>query len=201
MSDIPSVAKRIQEEETQFEAPVSQSTARKMGGTMNYLLDHYAIPPSSSMDYYGLEASIPPGWHPMDGRALSRATYANLFAVIGVLHGAGDGLTTFNLPDKRGRFSRMVDLTTVGQAGVDPDHASRTAPAGGTLTTEQPGSLQNDQYRSHAHFIPLQSGTGAPVQCVQPSFVDAPNYTPLTSAEGGNETRGKNIYNISIMKD
>lgn len=45
----------------------------------------------------------PPGFLLCDGSAVSRTTYARLFAVIGTTYGAGDGSTTFNLPDSRGR--------------------------------------------------------------------------------------------------
>jgi microcystin-dependent protein len=48
-------------------------------------------------------ASPPAGWLICDGAAVSRSTYADLFAVVGVGHGIGDGSTTFNLPDLRGR--------------------------------------------------------------------------------------------------
>lgn len=49
-------------------------------------------------------ASAPSGYLVCDGRELSRATYATLFAALGTTHGAGDGITTFNLPDLRDRF-------------------------------------------------------------------------------------------------
>src|SRR5690242_494962 len=48
-------------------------------------------------------ASAPTGWLLCDGTAVSRATYATLFGVIGTTYGTGDGSTTFNLPDFRGR--------------------------------------------------------------------------------------------------
>ena len=41
-----------------------------------------------------------------NGAAISRSAYAELFALIGTKHGAGDGATTFNLPDLRGKFIR-----------------------------------------------------------------------------------------------
>lgn len=47
--------------------------------------------------------ATPAGWRPCDGAALSRATYAALFAAIGVVYGPGDGSSTFNVPDLRGR--------------------------------------------------------------------------------------------------
>lgn len=46
----------------------------------------------------------PTGWFKCDGRAISRIDYAALFDVIGTTYGAGDGSTTFNLPDMRDRF-------------------------------------------------------------------------------------------------
>lgn len=48
-------------------------------------------------------STAPAGWLLCDGSAVSRATYATLFGVIGTTYGAGDGSTTFNLPDLRGR--------------------------------------------------------------------------------------------------
>lgn len=51
----------------------------------------------------------PRGWLKANGAAVSRTTYAALFAAIGTTFGAGDGLTTFNLPDLRGEFLRGLD--------------------------------------------------------------------------------------------
>lgn len=48
-------------------------------------------------------AAVPAGWLDCNGAAVSRSTYAALFAEIGTAYGAGDGSTTFNLPDFRGR--------------------------------------------------------------------------------------------------
>ena len=54
--------------------------------------------------------STPPsGWLKANGAAVSRTTYAALFAAIGTAFGAGDGRTTFNLPDLRGEFLRCLD--------------------------------------------------------------------------------------------
>ena len=50
-----------------------------------------------------------PGYLICHGQAVSRSTYANLFAAIGVNFGIGDGVTTFNLPDYRGAFFRGYD--------------------------------------------------------------------------------------------
>lgn len=60
-------------------------------------------------DFAGPAASIPAQWYLCYGQAVSRATFAALFAVIGTTWGAGNGTTTFNLPDLRGRTTAGVD--------------------------------------------------------------------------------------------
>lgn len=66
--------------------------------------------PIGSMIPYSSEV-IPNGFLPCDGSEVSRTEYKDLFAVIGITYGAGDGETTFNLPDKRGRVSVGLDIT------------------------------------------------------------------------------------------
>lgn len=60
--------------------------------------------------------AAPAGWTICDGRALSRTDYAELFALIGTTYGAGNGSTTFNIPDLRGEFIRGWDAGR----GADP---------------------------------------------------------------------------------
>ena len=59
--------------------------------------------PTGSIIMYGA-TTAPTGWLLCDGSAVSRTTYADLFAIIGTTFGAGNGSTTFNLPDLRDRF-------------------------------------------------------------------------------------------------
>ncbi len=66
-----------------------------------------AIPPGTVVAFAG--STVPVGWLLCDGRPVSRTTYAALFTAITVMHGGGDGLSTFNLPDYQGRFLRGVD--------------------------------------------------------------------------------------------
>lgn len=49
-------------------------------------------------------SSIPSGWFECDGQAISRSTYSTLFGIIGTTYGAGNGTTTFNVPNLQGRF-------------------------------------------------------------------------------------------------
>lgn len=61
--------------------------------------------PGMVVPYAGLEAKVPSGWLFCNGQAVSRTTYSALFGVISTTYGAGDGSTTFNLPDLRGRMA------------------------------------------------------------------------------------------------
>lgn len=68
----------------------------------------YLIPIAGGLDYWG--ATVPNSSFAFPvGQAISRATYATLFDIIGTTHGSGDGSTTFNLPDKTGRVSAMKE--------------------------------------------------------------------------------------------
>ena len=64
-----------------------------------------ALLPAGMIVQYGA-AAAPTGWLICDGTAVSRTTYATLFGIIGTTHGAGNGSTTFNLPDGRDRSLR-----------------------------------------------------------------------------------------------
>ncbi|UGA46671.1 tail fiber protein [Bradyrhizobium quebecense] len=68
----------------------------------------YNIPLAAGMDYWGFSAPNSAFAFPI-GQAVSRTTYASLFSLVGTTFGGGDGSTTFNLPDKRGRASVAAD--------------------------------------------------------------------------------------------
>lgn len=105
-------------------------------GNYSHLLDSnnqhlHAGAPGQVAAFAG--AAPPPGWLKANGAAVSRTHYARLFAAIGTRYGAGDGKTTFNLPDLRGEFIRGWD----DARGLD---ASRTL-----------GSVQAAMLSSHGH--------------------------------------------------
>ncbi|MGJ5205548.1 phage tail protein [Bradyrhizobium sp. HKCCYLR20261] len=68
----------------------------------------YNIPLAAGLDFWGTTAPNSCFAFPY-GQAISRVTYANLFALVGTTFGGGDGSTTFNLPDLRGRVRACVD--------------------------------------------------------------------------------------------
>ena len=78
-------------------------------------------------------STAPTGWLICDGSAVSRTTYANLFNVIGITYGSGDGSTTFNLPNLKGRIPVGLDsndtaFDILGEKGGEKTH---------TLTTQE----------------------------------------------------------------
>ena len=157
-------------------------------------------PPGSVMAYMGTTA--PAGWLFCDGSLQSRTNYAALFAVIGTASGAGDGATTFNLPDMRGYFLRGAD----NAAGYrDPDQDQRTNQAPGGNWGNYVGSYQADMYASHTHSIINPPNISFYVGAGGTGFqaggdYSGPNYVPSVGASGGNETRPKNVYVNYIIK-
>jgi len=85
------------------------TTAKIVDGavTTPKLADGVATPAGQVALY--ARSTAPTGWLKANGAAISRTTYAALFTAIGTTFGAGDGSTTFNLPDLRGEFIRGLD--------------------------------------------------------------------------------------------
>ena len=76
--------------------------------------------------FFGM-TTAPDGFLKANGAAISRSTYADLFAAIGTTYGSGDGSTTFNIPDLRGEFPRGWD----DGRGVDSGRSIGTAQSHG----------------------------------------------------------------------
>jgi microcystin-dependent protein len=113
-----------------------------------------AIPTGSLLDYAGSSAPSS-AWLICDGSAVSRTTYANLFAVCSTTYGAGDGSTTFNLPNVKGRSTLGV-----GDSGTAGHTNHLLGGAGG----EETHLLSISEIPSHTHTIPsVQTiGTSGP---------------------------------------
>lgn len=75
-----------------------------------------SLPAGSIIQWAG--STAPANWLFADGAAVSRTTYASLFAAIGTTYGAGDGSTTFNVPDLRGRVAVGKNSGTFGTLGA-----------------------------------------------------------------------------------
>lgn len=149
------------------------------------------IPPTGAvMAFAG--AAAPAGWLLADGSAVSRTTYAALFAVVGTQHGAGDGSTTFNVPDLR-------DRTVVGSS-VSKALASAAGAASVTLTNTELPSHSHDMTHGHSASSDVQ-GTHAHGYIAQ--------QTAAQTASGGNnywtqrvaattDAAGAHSHNITV---
>lgn len=114
---------------------IQQCTAGGTPGTWEA-----TMPAGAVLDHAG--SAAPAGWLICDGSAVSRSTYAALFAAIGTGWGSGDGSTTFNVPDLRGR-------TSVG-AGAAPGLTARSLAAAGG---EETHALSGAELAAHNHGI------------------------------------------------
>lgn len=180
------------------------------------------LAPTGKIDAYGGN-SAPTGWLICDGSAVSRETYSDLYGVVGINFGQGDGSTTFNLPDLRGRFLRGV----ADGSSNDPDRASRTAMNTGGNTGDAVGSVQGDATKrpntafttnttgNHQHTLHnFTSGSGKNRQ-IQPvsnasSSGNLPidgsvtstvgNHSHSITGGGDSETRPLNAYVHFIIK-
>ena len=110
------------------------------------------IPTGTVQSFAGV--TVPDGWLLCDGSAVSRTTYSALFGVVSTLHGEGDAVTTFHLPDYRGRFLRGADNMGTGAAGRDPGGRTN-ANAGGNV--DGVGSVQADAMQAHRHISGARS--------------------------------------------
>lgn len=131
-----------------------------------------AAPVGMVVDYAGLTA--PTSWLFCFGQAVSRATYADLFTALGTTYGVGDGSTTFNLPDARGRvtagqddmggtsanrltgLSGGVDGDVLGAAGGAESHTLTTAQLAAHTHT---GTTNSDG--AHTHTLNYNGAHGS----------------------------------------
>lgn len=127
-------------------------------------------------------ATPPSGYLECNGAAISRTTYAALFLVIGTTHGAGDGSTTFNIPDLRGEFIRGLD----NGRGVDAGRAI--------------GSAQAHQMQSHTHTTPQGLTASGGVQYT----TGGNGVSSVSGATGGvsngSENRPRNVAMLPCIK-
>ena len=137
------------------------------------------VAPAGAVLHFAM-AVAPSGWKVCNGQAVSRVTYAALFATLDTLYGAGDGSTTFNLPDLRGEFIRGVD----SGRGVD---------AGRVM-----GSAQGENFKAHGHdiggLVSWPKGAGGSRDWA--GWNSGGNYVDGsldTSLSGGSETRPRNV--------
>lgn len=125
--------------------------------------------PAGALSMYG-GGSAPTGWLLCDGTAVNRTTYADLFAAIGTTWGVGNGTTTFNVPDLRGR-------SPIG-AGTGAGLTARTLAATGGGETH---AITEAQLPPHRHFTVANVVTSAGSPTISNSQQIVRDNTPGTS--------------------
>lgn len=119
------------------------------------------IPVGASLDFHGAitrhagaaasdaePGEPPPGFELEAGQAVSRSVRAALFSVVGTVHGAGDGATTFNVPDTRGRVGVGVD----NMGGSDAGRLSAANTLGGSGGAET-HTISTSEMPPHSHGL------------------------------------------------
>jgi microcystin-dependent protein len=171
-------------------------------------------------------ATPPPGWFRANGAAVSRTVYAALFAKIGTTYGAGDGVSTFNLPDPRGKFIRVFDdgrgidvgrvlgssqadeirsHSHTGSSGAAGSHAhtGSSAAAGGHAHTGSSAAAGNhthtassDSQGAHAHTV--KEGSTNPSMPGGEVLASGDDVTQVAGSYSTTSTDGAHAHNISV---
>lgn len=131
-------------------------------------LNQAVVPTGGLLPYAG--SSAPAGFLLCDGSAVSRSTYADLFAVLSTTYGAGNGTTTFNVPDLRQKFpmgkAASGTGSTLGSTGGSKDAVSvshsHSATSGGQSVTHTHGAGGSGWFMTtdNSSLITLTGGGG-----------------------------------------
>ena len=139
-------------------------------------------------------SSAPTGWLKANGDAVSRTTYAALFTAIGTTFGAGDGSTTFNVPDLRGEFARGWD----DSRGVDTGRAFGSAQADAMQRLNGSFGASNQSPSANGPFSAFSatgnvgsSGTGQ---------IGVQSFDSALQARTATETRSRNIALLACIR-
>lgn len=177
------------------------STVSGNADTVDGNHDFDLMPVGAGMDFWG--TTLPSGkWLFAAGQAISRTTYSALFALIGTTYGAGDGSTTFNIPDKRGRVTAALD----NMGGTAANRLNTPAAGGITATTlgatggEQSHVQTQAELATHTH-VPARQGyttSGQNGDAYQFANLHAEGYGPAGGLQAAGSSAAANITQPTI---
>lgn len=144
-------------------------------------VDAQALPVGAVIPWPGEE--IPIGWMICDGMAVLRADHSELFAILGIIYGAGDGVTTFNLPDLRGRV--VVGMDNMGGSVANVIAGPWARQIGG-IYGEENHALTIPEMPSHTHGYSETPWTGSRYDGHSSPLMTG-QVASITSATGGNQ--------------
>lgn len=158
--------------------------------------------------------AVPAGWLLCDGAEVSREQYPELFRAIGTRYGAGDGASTFHLPDYRGLFLRGVDDPDgrggMEPAGRDPEAAQRTNMRSGEVEGDMVGTVQGDATRApnnpfvteadgaHEHVVLWSRDGGGGLPGVRHAFQSSANRYGKTTIPRQEDERQPEVDGVHI---
>ena len=138
------------------------------------------LPPGSVVMYGVGGGNEPTGWLLCDGKAVSRTTYAGLFSAIATIYGAGDGSTTFNVPDLRARFPLGTNDASLPN-GTDGGLTTRNE---GDEGGEESHTLTIGEMPAHTHSIASPTLVSGSFNVANPGSVNIGSKN--TNSTGGN---------------
>lgn len=149
--------------------------------------------------------SAPTGWLMCDGAAVNRFVYADLFAAIGQVYGAGDGSTTFNLPNLSGKFpvgaSGPIPRGTSGGASTTPvTLATANLPAHHhTITHDHtPATTSTAGDHNHTLFVEWSSNTTATGTFVRITDIDNQTGGTGTNSDAVTRNAGNHQHTLDL---
>jgi microcystin-dependent protein len=132
----------------------------------------YSIPLGASVTYWGSTAPST-NFALAQGQAISRTTYAALYALIGNTYGAGNGATTFNIPDVVGRVPVMLDA---GSARISSTFFGSSPATLGNVGGSQSHTLTTAQLASHTHANTVSETPHAHTETQHSAVVNTSNF-------------------------
>ena len=154
--------------------------------------------------------TAPSGYLKCNGAAVSRTTYADLFAIIGTTHGEGDGSSTFNVPDLRGEFvrgwddGRGIDSGRSFASSQSDQNKQHNHTATSTVTDPGHNHVYIDQQAHNEGYRPWKAGDndcGQRDKNTNNAFTGISVSTSVSVAnDGGSEARPRNIAMMYVIK-